>query len=442
MPVMPFEMTMDAAAILPGGSGGNGKPGKDGKSAYQIWLDLGNTGSEQDFIDSLEGPAGPEGEKGNQGDVGPVGPAGLTWRHQWDATVTYQSDDAVGYAGASWFALQENTNHIPNEDNSAYWALLASQGARGPEGPQGVRGIQGEDGENGKDGLAGDSAYQTWLSLGNTGTTTDFINSLRGPQGQSIKGDTGAVGLVWRSAYVGTASYVPNDAVSYMGSAWIAVKNVTGSAPLDTSTSWNLLAKKGDTGAPGKDGTNGVDGKNGSDGKNGADGKDAVFAIDSLTTTQLQELRTKLKTVTPQKFWAYKGKIQTATGGLKTFPLADTNITFQIKTTSADSVEFSIYATDKSTPAQYMVRRFTVYGTTSLEGKVTPNYRYQDLTTSTFQIDDYDYADGRSQVIMNIIDSRNNLFYSVTLQMDVGVDTARWLYMEVNKVGEDGYISF
>jgi len=313
MPVIPFEMSMDLSTVKGGGSGA---PGKDGKSAYQVWLDLGNEGTEEDFIDSLEGPAGPEGKQGRQGDAGPVGPAGLTWRHQWNSTTTYQSDDAVGYAGASWFALKESTGNVPNEDASEYWALLASQGARGPEGPQGVQGIQGKDGKSGS------------------------------------------------------------------------------------------------------------------------------FEVDSLTTTQLQNLRAKLKTVTPQKFWAYKGKIQSATGGLKTFPLADTNITFQIKTTSADSVEFSIYATDKATPAQYMVRRFTVYGTASLEGKVTPSYRYQDLTTSTFQIDDYDYADGRSQVIMNIIDSRNNLFYSVTLQMDVGVDTARWLYMEVNKVGEDGYISF
>jgi hypothetical protein len=65
-------------------------------------------------------------------------------------------------------------------------------GLTGTQGPQGQAGATGTAGTNGADGL---SAYQVWLNLGNTGTQTDFINSLNGPQGvQGLKGDKGETG--------------------------------------------------------------------------------------------------------------------------------------------------------------------------------------------------------------------------------------------------------
>jgi len=55
--------------------------------------------------------------------------------------------------------------------------------------------IQGEKGDKGDDGL---SAYEIWLSLGNSGTETDFIASLKGDKGeqglQGIKGEKGETG--------------------------------------------------------------------------------------------------------------------------------------------------------------------------------------------------------------------------------------------------------
>src|SRR5574343_410893 len=56
----------------------------------------------------------------------------------------------------------------------------------GPAGPAGINGSNGVDGTNGikgTNGIDGLSAYQIWLNLGNTGTQTDFMNSLTGPQG-------------------------------------------------------------------------------------------------------------------------------------------------------------------------------------------------------------------------------------------------------------------
>ena len=61
------------------------------------------------------------------------------------------------------------------------------QGQTGATGPAGPQGVQGEIGANGQDGS---SAYEVWLSLGNTGTEQDFIDSLVGPQGP--QGNPGA----------------------------------------------------------------------------------------------------------------------------------------------------------------------------------------------------------------------------------------------------------
>jgi hypothetical protein len=82
----------------------------------------------------LQGPTGP------QGVPGPVGPAGLTWRSTWVSGTAYVLDDAVGYAGASWYCISPTSGTTPPDADSTNWALLASQGSTGPQGPQGVAG--------------------------------------------------------------------------------------------------------------------------------------------------------------------------------------------------------------------------------------------------------------------------------------------------------------
>lgn len=90
-----------------------------------------------------QGPVGPQGPAGNDGATGPQGPAG--------------NDGATG--------------------------------------PQGATGAQGPAGNDGADGL---SAYEVWLSQGNTGTEADFLNSLQGADGatgpQGPAGNDGATG--------------------------------------------------------------------------------------------------------------------------------------------------------------------------------------------------------------------------------------------------------
>lgn len=58
------------------------------------------------------------------------------------------------------------------------------KGEKGDTGEQGLQGIQGENGRDGVDGQDGKSTYETWLSLGNSGTESDFIASLKGERGE------------------------------------------------------------------------------------------------------------------------------------------------------------------------------------------------------------------------------------------------------------------
>ena len=101
-----------------------------------------------------------------------------------------------------------------------------TQGPAGPRGSQGPAGQDGADGMNGADGMDGadgDSAYQVWLTQGNSGSEQDFLDYLKGSQG-----DAGPAG------------------------------------------------QDGSDGMNGADGSNGIDGMNGTDGANGADGADGA----------------------------------------------------------------------------------------------------------------------------------------------------------------------
>lgn len=125
--------------------GEKGDKGDDGLSAYEIWLSLGNSGTESDFIASLKGERGQRGSKGEKGE-------------------------------------------------------------KGDTGEQGLQGIQGENGRDGVDGQDGKSAYETWLSLGNSGTESDFITSLKGERGeQGLRGEKGETGLAGEKGDKGDA---------------------------------------------------------------------------------------------------------------------------------------------------------------------------------------------------------------------------------------------
>ena len=96
--------------------------------------------------------------------------------------------------------ISADNNQIKNvasptdANDAATKSYVDNAGIQGPPGPQGLTGEPGEKGEPGEigdegpPGTDGDSAYDIWLSLGNTGTQQDFINSLTGPPGPQGEG--------------------------------------------------------------------------------------------------------------------------------------------------------------------------------------------------------------------------------------------------------------
>ncbi len=67
---------------------------------------------------------------------------------------------------------------------SVPYALYAEKSGSNIQGPEGDAGKKGEDGDDGQ------TAYQIWLSAGNTGTEADFLKSLTGPPGNPGSGNS------------------------------------------------------------------------------------------------------------------------------------------------------------------------------------------------------------------------------------------------------------
>lgn len=112
--------------------------GADGLSAYEIAKENGFSGTETEWLASLKGDRGDTGLQGIRGEKGDKGDTG-------------------------------------------------EQGEKGDTGDTGAKGSKGDTGADGK------SAYDVWLAQGNSGTETDFLNSLKGEKGD--KGDTGSASV-------------------------------------------------------------------------------------------------------------------------------------------------------------------------------------------------------------------------------------------------------
>ena len=247
------------------------------------------------------GPAGATGTAGPQGAQGPVGPAGLNWRSAWADSASYAVDDAVSWSNSSWVATQANSGQPPAV-GSSYWSLLAQQGAQGPAGATGATGTTGAQGPPGAQGLQGPQG-----PLGPAGPIGPMgATGVQGPPGptgatgttgaQGPQGPAGAAGLNWRNAWDGSASYAPNDAVSWSNSSWVATQVNSGQAPGLGSSYWSLLALEGAqgpagatgaTGATGPAGPAGPAGPTGPTGATGPQGPAGTIASNSVTSVDL-----------------------------------------------------------------------------------------------------------------------------------------------------------
>ena len=181
-----------AGAIGP--TGPQGETGPEGPKG-----DTGDQGLKGD-----QGDKGDTGDQGPQGAIGPAGPAGPRGATGGDGPQGIAGNDgadgngivsATNNGDGTFTLLFDNGTTFTTDD------LTGPQGAAGAEGPQGVAGNDGAD---------GDSAYDIWLSLGNTGTEQDFIDSLTGPQGPT--GSAGnSITPVYNNRFTSSGSYtIPN----------------------------------------------------------------------------------------------------------------------------------------------------------------------------------------------------------------------------------------
>ena len=81
----------------------------------------------------------------------------------------------------------------------------------------------------------------------------------------------GKVSLTPKGEYSPDTAYTALDVVSYGGSSWLALQNVTGVAPVE-GEDWMLLAQKGDRGEQGIQGIQGIQGETGGPGPTGPQG--------------------------------------------------------------------------------------------------------------------------------------------------------------------------
>ncbi|MEY4417744.1 MAG: hypothetical protein RIQ88_182 [Actinomycetota bacterium] len=157
-----------------------------------------------------------------------------------------------GPAGASAYTLWlsvGNTGSLQDFLDS----LIGTKGKDGYVGSTGVSGKDGKNGATGPSGTPGASAYQLWLDAGNTGTPQQFLDSLIGPAGSNgTNGTNGTDGINGTNGVDGAAGLSAYE-------LWVAQNN--------TGTEQDFLNSLV--------GKNGANGSNGSNGSNGTDGKSA-----------------------------------------------------------------------------------------------------------------------------------------------------------------------
>lgn len=195
-----------------------------GKSAYDIAIWNGFVGTEQQWLASLKGdPGAPLNLKGSLAGVVQLP---ITGNNPGDAYV-------VGEVLYAW--------------DGSTWKLVSSQGP------------------------AGDSAYEVWLSSGNTGTIYDYLEYIKGPKGdpgpRGAKGDPGnnANGFDYQGA-LNSITDLPlpssgNVSDAYNIGSYLFVSN--GDQWVNMGAIVGPKGDKGDKGNPGQDGEDGTDGADG-----------------------------------------------------------------------------------------------------------------------------------------------------------------------------------
>ena len=217
-------------------TGNHGNTPDQSPSAWALFAAAGTTGPAGPAgAAGTQGPAGPQGSTGATGATGPAGPTGsqgpavANYVGAYSSSTNYSLHDAVSWQGSTYISLASANNGNTPDQSPTWWALLAAQGPAGPTGAAGPTGSQGPAGANGA-----------------TGAT--------GPQGPPI---------TFNGPWSTSSSYALGDAVSYGGSAYIALQANSGREPDLSPQYWGLLAAAGAPGATGATGPQGLQGPTG-----------------------------------------------------------------------------------------------------------------------------------------------------------------------------------
>ena len=212
--------------------------------------------------------------------------------------------------------IKNNNWWIFNADTLEYEDTgLTSRGEKGEQGLQGIQGEKGDKGDTGAKGSDGKSAYQIWLSLGNSGTETDFINSIKGEKGdkgeqglqgiQGEKGDKGDTGADGKVGSDGKSAYEIWLSLGNSGTETDFINSIKGEkgdrgeqglqgiqGEKGDKGEQGLQGIQGEKGDKGEQGLQGVQGEKGEKGSNGADGFSPSITVSENTETSYKLLIT------------------------------------------------------------------------------------------------------------------------------------------------------
>jgi len=149
----------------------------------------------------------------------------LSWMGDWQTAVVYAINDLVQFQGSTYIAVQA-TSGIEDPSDTAFWSLLASEGAVGPTGLQGPQGLQGVVGPQGL--------------TGNTGPIGPI--GLQGPQG--IEGPQGPAGV---DAVIDPALVQTRISGTCAVGSFVAAIAEDGTATCATGTGVDFNTRYGDT---------------------------------------------------------------------------------------------------------------------------------------------------------------------------------------------------
>ena len=239
-------------------------------TAYGLAVKHGFVGTEKEWLESLIGTDGKSVDLRYNEETNT-----LQWRHQdaeeeWADLLdisTLQTQivaETLADANAAKIAAEQaNTQAQGAKQSSAASAGQAADSAVQAKGSAdaalesaaaAAKSEQSAKEYAGKPPIVQGDTWHTWNAESQSYTDTGIKASLT-PKGE----------------YSPDTAYTALDVVSYEGSSWLALKDVTGVAPAE-GENWMLLAQKGDQGEQGIQGIQGIQGETGGPGPTGPQG--------------------------------------------------------------------------------------------------------------------------------------------------------------------------